>query len=254
MSIFLYFLISDFPEDAEWLTQEEKEFVKTRLYEDVGHSKRDESLTLRRILNVFKDCEYSLECGCGWRAHSANRQGYCRRLHVLRSDCSCIWLWCVSIVTLSLFSTSQLVPLIPAYFAPTIIKGLGHSNIRTQLYSVPPWACAFVFSMINAVFSDYFGHRFLFVVIPIFVAITGFIILLAEHSSTNVEYLGCFFAVMGTYTSLPIIVCWFNTNRKHIYTMSNLIHTLISVFYLVGGHDRRAVGTAWQVGFGNSAL
>jgi hypothetical protein len=36
---------------------------------------------------------------------------------------------------------------------------------------------------------------------------------------------------MGTYTAMPIIVCWFNMN--------------------LGGHHRRAIGTAWQVGFGN---
>ncbi len=36
---------------------------------------------------------------------------------------------------------------------------------------------------------------------------------------------------MGTYTAMPIIVCWFNMN--------------------LGGHHRRAIGTAWQIGFGN---
>jgi len=36
---------------------------------------------------------------------------------------------------------------------------------------------------------------------------------------------------MGTYSALPVIVCWFNLN--------------------LGGHHRRAVGTAWQIGFGN---
>jgi hypothetical protein len=36
---------------------------------------------------------------------------------------------------------------------------------------------------------------------------------------------------MGAYTAMPVIVCWFNMN--------------------LGGHHRRAVGSAWQVGFGN---
>lgn len=35
----------------------------------------------------------------------------------------------------------------------------------------------------------------------------------------------------GTYTAMPIIVCWFNMN--------------------LAGHRRRAIGSAWQVGFGN---
>lgn len=36
---------------------------------------------------------------------------------------------------------------------------------------------------------------------------------------------------MGTYSAMPVIVCWFNMN--------------------LGGHHRRSVGSAWQVGFGN---
>jgi hypothetical protein len=36
---------------------------------------------------------------------------------------------------------------------------------------------------------------------------------------------------MGCYTAMPVIVCWFNMN--------------------LGGHHRRAIGSAWQVGFGN---
>ncbi len=36
---------------------------------------------------------------------------------------------------------------------------------------------------------------------------------------------------MGAYTAMPIIVCWFNMN--------------------LGGHHRLAVGSAWQVCFGN---
>ena len=65
ISFILYFTISDFPEEAKWLSQEEKEFVKARLYEDVGASRRDEPLTVKSVLSVFKDCAYpsvSLHC------------------------------------------------------------------------------------------------------------------------------------------------------------------------------------------------
>ncbi len=57
VSLFLYFAIPDFPEEVKWLTQEEKDFVKARLYEDVGHSKRHEPLTVKSVLTVFKDCQ-----------------------------------------------------------------------------------------------------------------------------------------------------------------------------------------------------
>ena len=57
VSFVLYFVISDFPEEVTWLNEEEKEFVKARLYEDVGHSKRHEPLTFKNVLNVLKDCK-----------------------------------------------------------------------------------------------------------------------------------------------------------------------------------------------------
>ena len=57
VSAALYFLIPDFPEEATWLTTEEKEFVKARLHEDVGKSRRHDPLTPRRVLDVIKDCK-----------------------------------------------------------------------------------------------------------------------------------------------------------------------------------------------------
>lgn len=45
------------------------------------------------------------------------------------------------------------------------------------------------------------------------------------------QYAALFLVAMGTYSAMPVVVCWFNTNLT--------------------GHHRRSVGTAWQVGFGN---
>ena len=118
-----------------------------------------------------------------------------------------------------------------AYFAPGIIKTYGYDPIQTQLHSVPPWAAAFGFSMIIAFISDKTRHRFGFAVFAICVAIAGFGILIAVHDNTKLQYAALFLVAMGAYTAMPIIVCWFNMN--------------------LGGHHRRAVGSAWQVGFGN---
>jgi MFS family permease len=118
-----------------------------------------------------------------------------------------------------------------AYFSPTIIQSYGYSPIQTQLHSVPPWAAAFGFSMLIAYFSDKFKHRFLFTIFPICVCISGFAILISVHNNRQVQYAALFLVAMGAYTAMPVIVCWFNMN--------------------LGGHHRRAVGSAWQVGFGN---
>lgn len=52
----LFFFIADFPEESDWLTEEEKAFVKARLEDDVGHSGRETKLKLADILRPFKDC------------------------------------------------------------------------------------------------------------------------------------------------------------------------------------------------------
>ncbi|KAF4584158.1 putative transporter [Ophiocordyceps camponoti-floridani] len=118
-----------------------------------------------------------------------------------------------------------------AYFSPFIISGYGYSPVQTQLHSVPPWAAAFVTAMVVAYLSDRMRHRFVFALVSILVCITGFGILVGVSHHRDLQYAALFLFAAGAYTAMPIIVCWFNMN--------------------LGGHHRRAVGSAWQVGFGN---
>lgn len=106
----------------------------------------------------------------------------------------------------------ELTLLLAAYFAPAIIQGLGHSSIQSQLLSVPPYACAFVLSMTVAFVSDYIQHRFLFTIAAMAISVSGFIILLVTEHSTNLKYAALFLAAAGTYTAMPVAVCWFSTN------------------------------------------
>lgn len=76
--------------------------------------------------------------------------------------------------------------------------------------------------MAVAVLSDYVHHRFLFTVGPICLSITGFAMLMVIHHDTNAQYAALFLITSGTYSAMPIIVCWFTMN--------------------LGGHHRRAVG------------
>lgn len=52
-----YFVISDFPEEAKWLTAEERQFVKARLQEDVGGSQRHKPLTVKGVFSILKECQ-----------------------------------------------------------------------------------------------------------------------------------------------------------------------------------------------------
>ena len=83
------------------------------------------------------------------------------------------------------------------------------------VHSVPPWAAAFGFAMLIAYLSDRTHHRFLFTLIPICVAIAGFAILLTVHNNHHLEYAALFLVTMGTYSAMPVTVCWFNMVRDN---------------------------------------
>ncbi|KAH8673983.1 major facilitator superfamily domain-containing protein [Xylariales sp. PMI_506] len=188
-----FFVFPTFPEQAEWLNEEERNYVRARLQADQGRNAAERKIGARDVVNVLK--EYRTWIG-------------------------------------GLMYFGLIVPAYGyAFFAPAIIKTYNYSAIQTQLHSVPPWAVSFGFSLLIAAFSDWFKHRALFAIGPLALSITGFAILLSVHNNTSLEYAALFLVVMGTYGAMPIIVCWFNMN--------------------LGGHHRRAIGTAWQVGFGN---
>jgi sugar phosphate permease len=194
VSFAFFFLIPDFPEHSKWLTEEERTYVTARLRADQGKSAAERKITVKDVINVFKDPKIFLG-GISYFGLIVPAYGY-------------------------------------AYFSPGIIQSLGgYSAIQTQLHSVPPWAAAFVFAMVIAYASDKTRHRFAFAVFPLLVCMTGFAILISEHKNMHLQYGALFLVAMGAYTAMPVIVCWFNMN--------------------LGGHHRRAVGSAWQVGFGN---
>ncbi|KAH7125310.1 major facilitator superfamily domain-containing protein [Dendryphion nanum] len=193
VSFFFFFLLPNFPEEAKWLQEDEREFVKARLRLDQGNSAAERPIKLADVGRVFKDPKIIVG-GFMYFGLIVPAYGY-------------------------------------AYFSPGIIQSYGYSPIQTQLHSVPPWAAAFGFAMTIAYLSDRFKHRFFFTIFPIAVCITGFAILISIHNNRTVQYAALFLVAMGAYTAMPVIVCWFNMN--------------------LGGHHRRSVGSAWQVGFGN---
>lgn len=44
-------------------------------------------------------------------------------------------------------------------FAPTIVQDLGYSGLDAQLFTIPPYACAYVFTLVLALLSDRYACR-----------------------------------------------------------------------------------------------
>lgn len=111
---------------------------------------------------------------------------------------------------------------------------MGYTSAQSQLLTIPPYAVATVFTVVWAILSERFQRRAVFIMITTSTAIIGYIILLTnEHPSKRpgVSYTGVFFAAVGIYPSVALILSWPAIN--------------------VSGQTKRAVAGALQVTVGN---
>lgn len=190
IGIAAFFFVCDFPDDARWLTEEERAFVIAR----AAGSNKAQPIKLADIRHFFMDLKNLLG----------------------------------GIMYLTL-----VMPIYAfAYFTPTILRTYGFSTVQTQLRTVPPMACALVFCLITAYFSDRTRFRTPFIFSGLVLAIVGLAILFTVRNSFSVQYLGICFIAMGNFASGAILLCWYIMNLR--------------------GHSERSIGSAWMIGFGNT--
>lgn len=119
-----------------------------------------------------------------------------------------------------------------SFFTPTILKQLGWTAVRAQVYTIPVYIVAGVSTLAVAQFADRLRHRFSFIIFGLILASVGFGILLAQqHVPVKARYFAVFLVVSGANIAQPITLVWLNNN--------------------LGGHYKRNVGTAMQIGIGN---
>jgi hypothetical protein len=120
-----------------------------------------------------------------------------------------------------------------SFFTPTILRQLGWTALRAQVMSIPIYITAAIFALATAFATDSLKHRFAFTVAGCCVATVGYILLLLQHHiSVGAGYMALYFITTGGYITQPVCIVWLNNN--------------------VGGHYKRAVATALQIGLGNS--
>jgi hypothetical protein len=98
-------------------------------------------------------------------------------------------------------------------YLPVIIKRLGYSTVKTNLYTVAPNVGGAVMLLILAFASDLTKIRFPFVAAGFAFTMIGFVIYAAidiEH--INVAYFACFMMTWGTSAPSVILDTWFNNN------------------------------------------
>ncbi|KAI3393339.1 hypothetical protein diail_4420 [Diaporthe ilicicola] len=92
-------------------------------------------------------------------------------------------------------------------FLPTILRDLGWTDTRAQLYSVPPYVCACVIAVAVAYTSDKTHRRGVYLGAFSLLAIIGFAILRWE-TSPNIRYMGVYFVMLGAFPGGPGFLAW----------------------------------------------
>lgn len=119
-----------------------------------------------------------------------------------------------------------------SFFTPTILEQLGWTSVMAQVYSIPIYAVSAVAAVGTALLSDRLRHRYMFCLLGICISSAGYIILLAQNGlSVVIRYVAIYMIVAGGYITQPITLVWINNN--------------------LGGHYKKSIGAALQIGLGN---
>lgn len=133
------FIIADWPEQAKFLSDEEK-ILKERNSCDLGGGARMDRLDKAAWKRIMSD----------WKIYVG----------------SLVYLG----ITVSGYAT--------ALFIPSIVNSLGHSGIDSQVHSIPVWAFATVITVIVSHLTDRMQHRYGFIMSGVVFASIGYVILL----------------------------------------------------------------------------
>ncbi|PGH06774.1 hypothetical protein GX51_02215 [Blastomyces parvus] len=170
--ILSFFVLPNNPDEVSLFSPEEAEHCTRRLAFDTNLPD-NETVTLKTVLSAFKDP------------------------HILNM---CAILFC---------SGANLFGL--AYFTPSIVQALGYSPNRTQLLTVPPFACAFVATMIAAYFADRYKQRGVAAICTSTIALIGAGMALKVRSIPS-RYASIFLLITGVYATAPSFISWVTNN------------------------------------------
>lgn len=170
-AVLLFFIIADFPEQARFLSKEERLFIKTKLHILTGTvSAFEVKNQVKDVVKCFKDL--------------------------------LIWLPALSYFGLIIPSYGY------AYFSPEIVRQMGYTAVSAQLHSVYPYLGSFVVINGSAYLSDRMGKRLPFALGTCVLSLVGFIMVLVATTNPSVRYAGCFLASSGLYSAMPLVICW----------------------------------------------
>lgn len=177
-----FFMVHDFPDEAKFLTKEDRARVLYRLKQDKQSSAEHESFKMDYFWDAVKD----------WKTYVG-----------------------------MLIYMGPLMPLYSfSLFLPSIIQSMSFTTkdnvVRNQLLSVPPYAAAAILTVVVGFWSDRVKKRAIFLICCAPIGMTGFIMLMAT-TNPAVQYVGTFLGAMGIYPAISLTIAWIANNVEGVY-------------------------------------
>ncbi len=180
VAVMSFWMVHDFPDDARFLTEEDRARVIRRLRLDQQASSKHEEWSTRYLYDGLRD----------WK----------------------MWLGMVIYMgcDMPLYAFSL--------FLPSIIMESGWStnSIHTNLLSVPPYAAAAVLTVLVGFIADRTRQRGLCNIFASVIGIVGFILLIATNSPA-VKYAATFLGALGIYPCISNTITWMANNTEGVY-------------------------------------
>ncbi|KAJ4854809.1 major facilitator superfamily domain-containing protein [Trichoderma breve] len=175
LGILTFLFMPSYPEKAGWLTEEEKAIQVARLGVNSSHG----------------------EAKLNWEDAKATLKDV--RLYVHYITYMCIG---VGVSSLSLF-------------APTIVSGLGYKNLQAQLFTIPPYAVAYVVTLVLAMISDHKKTRGLVAGGCFLFGTIAFIIQACLPGKLYAaRYAMLCISTAGVFAGLPPLCAWISDNVR----------------------------------------
>lgn len=179
-----FWMVHDFPDDARFLSDEDRARVVRRLKADQQSSAEREDWNMSHLWAGLKD----------WK----------------------MWLG------MAIYMGCDMPLYAFSLFLPSIVSELGWSGpdgkdvIRSQLMSVPPYVAAALLTVVIGFVADKTRQRGLCNMIVSAVGITGFAMLLGSTNPT-VQYAGTFLGAAGIYPCISNTITWMANNIEGVY-------------------------------------
>ncbi|CAG8792544.1 25943_t:CDS:2, partial [Racocetra persica] len=173
IAFFSYFAFSNFPENATWLSEDERKLAIDRLRLDMGEANTTH-FDKSQIFQAFRDL----------------------KIYIFMFINLCI--------LVSLYSFG--------FFIPSIVNGLGFNTVISQLLSTPPSIFGCISSIMIAILSDRHGVRGPYLVSCLLVSIIGYILLIVPSVSVSLKYTGACIVGLGMSACVPTSLTWLTNN------------------------------------------